>query len=249
MRDERDALHGYQLFMLVFCVVALLLLGLERALPLDESVSHLIQYADFLICLVFLADFVHSLATAPDRWRYLRTWGWIDLLSSIPAVDALRVGRGARILRIVRVLRGVKATRVIASFLFERRTESAVMAATLLFILVLFAGSVGVLHFEQAQPGATIANAEDAAWWAFVTITTVGYGDRVPVSSEGRVVAVLLMMSGVLLVGTLSGLAASWFLAPTARKNRGEIEALSQEVARLRDVLERLASGAASPSR
>ena len=73
-------------------------------------------------------------------------------------------------------------------------------------------------------------------------MTTVGYGDYVPVTSEGRLVGVFLMLSGVALVGTFSGLAASWFLAPVANRNRTEIEALAQEVAKLREAVERALS-------
>ena len=81
---------------------------------------------------------------------------------------------------------------------------------------------------------------------AVVTMTTVGYGDRVPVTAEGRLVGVFLMVTGVVLVGTFSGLAASWFLAPAARRNRTEIESLAHEVARMREALERAAPGLAS---
>jgi voltage-gated potassium channel len=147
----------------------------------------------------------------------------------------------------VRVLRGVKATRILATFVFQRRAESAAMAATLLAILAVFLGSAAVLHFEGAgETSANIQDAQDAAWWAVVTMTTVGYGDRVPITPEGRLVGVFLMVTGVVLVGTFSGLAASWFLAPAARRNRTEIESLAQEVVRMREALERAAPGVVS---
>src|SRR3972149_6773059 len=70
-----------------------------------------------------------------------------------------------------------------------------------------------VLHFEDV-PEANIKGPEDAVWWAFVTMTTVGYGDRFPVTSEGRLAGALLMVAGVGLFGTFSGFVAAWFLAP-----------------------------------
>jgi voltage-gated potassium channel len=122
----------------------------------------------------------------------------------------------------------------------NRRAESAALAATLVTILVVMVAGVAVLHFEDA-PDSNIKTAEDAVWWSVVTLTTVGYGDRFPVTSEGRLVGALLMIMGVGLVGTLSGLAASWFLSPLASRNRSEIEFLRAEIADLRRLLETVA--------
>lgn len=235
--DARSRSHPYQLFMLSLCVFALVALAVERFVDLSDPMGEVLQYADEAVCVIFLLDFGYSLATASNRWRYLRTWGWIDLLSSIPTVAALRVGRAARVLRIIRVLRGVKATRVLASTVIERRSESAAVAAALSTILLLVFASVAILHFESV-PEANIKSADDAVWWAVATLTTVGYGDRYPVTWEGRTVAVTLMVLGMCLVGVLSGLFASWFMAPAAARNRGEIEQLQAEIAALRVAIE-----------
>jgi voltage-gated potassium channel len=246
MHDDAPAAHkpraAYHLFMLALCVYALLALALERFVPLSEDIKRLIQYADFGVCLLFFVDFIVSFFTARSRWRYFVTWGWVDLLSSIPTVDALRIGRAARVMRIFRVLRGVRATRLIASFVLDRRAEGAFLAAALVTFLLLLFASASVLHFETL-PDSNIKGPEDALWWAFATITTVGYGDRFPVSSEGRLVGVLLMTAGVGLFGTFSGFVASWFLAPTSRQQESEMAALHRELAEVRTMLERLAGG------
>ncbi len=104
----QNRVNPYQLFMLSLCVFALAALGVERFADISPDVVRVLQLADFAVCILFFGDFIHSLATARVRMRYLKTWGWIDLLSSVPAVDLLRIGRAARILRILRVLRGVK---------------------------------------------------------------------------------------------------------------------------------------------
>jgi len=233
--------QAYQLFMLALCIFALGALAADRLFDFGPDVDRLIQYADFAVCVLFLLDFVYSLAVAPNRWRYLVTWGWVDLLSSIPAVDALRVGRLARIMRVFRVLRGVKAARVLSSAVLERRAESAFLAVSLVSLLLLVVASASIMTFEDA-PESNIKGPEDALWWAFVTMTTVGYGDRFPVTSEGRLVGALLMVAGVGIFGTFSGFVASWFLAPKAAENRSEIEALREEVAALRAAIERRGS-------
>jgi voltage-gated potassium channel len=144
----------------------------------------------------------------------MRTWGWVDLLSSIPALEIARLGRAARVFRILRVFRGIRATRVLSSFVLEKRGESVTFAAVILTLLLLFFSSIAVLVFERGIEDAHIRTAEDAIWWAVATITTVGYGDRGPVTTEGHLIASILKIAGMVLFGTFSGFVASWFLAP-----------------------------------
>jgi voltage-gated potassium channel len=103
-------------------------------------------------------------------------------------------------------------------------------------------GSIAVLQFEKAS-GGNIVSGEDALWWAITTMTTVGYGDRFPITSEGRLVAVVLMAAGVGVFGTLSGLVASWFLAPATKETDADLVEIK---AILADVRSRLA---ANPTR
>lgn len=237
----------FQLFMLVLCVYALGALAAESFAPVSADTRKILEYADNVVCSLFFADFLQQLARAPNRWRYFVQWGWIDLLSSVPMVDALRVGRAARLLRIVRVLRAVRSTRIIASMLLRRRAEGVFLAATLLSLLLVVASSIAILQFEQVE-SANIKTAQDAFWWAFVTITTVGYGDRFPVTSEGRVIAGMLMTAGVGLFGTFSGFVASWFLSSGERQQESETEALRKEIRALREAIE-LGASHAAPSR
>ena len=199
----------YDLFVLVLSLFALVLLGLRATVTMDGESQRLFDQCDLLLCVFFFVDFVRNVTRAPDRWRYLRTWGVLDLAASIPAVDYFRVGRVSRIVRILRVIRVIKVGRLLATLLATRRRESAIWAAALVAVLVIFTGAIAELEFERES--GNIATAEDALWWAITTITTVGYGDRYPTTTEGRLVAVGLMAVGVGLFGTLSGVAASWF--------------------------------------
>jgi voltage-gated potassium channel len=200
---------------LVPSILSLAILGAGVMAPLGPAERRILEVADNVVCVFFLADFLYSRAKAANRWRTLRTRGWLDLLSSIPAVDALRVGRMARVLRIIRVLRGIRAARVLADALMRRRAEGTFLAATLASIILFVLGGVAILHFDTV-PGANIRSPEDALWWTVVTLPTVGCGDRYPVTPEGRALAVALMVAGVGLFGTFSGVVASWFLKPSA---------------------------------
>jgi voltage-gated potassium channel len=82
----------------------------------------------------------------------------------------------------------------------------------LLLVVVLFSGSIAVLNFESAADEGNIRTAADALWWAITTVTTVGYGDLYPVTIEGRLVAVVLMVTGVGTFATLAGALATWFM-------------------------------------
>jgi voltage-gated potassium channel len=234
--SPREPNYPYQLFMLVLSIYALGLLGADALFRLDPEIQRVIQFSDLIVCVLFFADFLRSLYRAPMRWRYMYTWGWLDLLSSIPMIDAFRVGRLARVLRVLRILRGIRATKLVAAFLLERRAQSVLLVALLVSLLVMIFASVSILHFEDGAE-ANIKNAEDALWWAFVTMTTVGYGDKFPLSSEGRMVAALLMTAGVGLFGTLSGLIAGWFLSPAKEEKASELESLRAELRELRDLV------------
>lgn len=211
--DAKTLGSPYQLFMLALCVWALLSLAIGTAVPLSPETLTVLDYADTAVCALFFADFLYTLYTAPNRWRYFLTWGWIDLLSSLPTIGALRLGRAGRLLRILRVLRAVKSVRVLGLALMAHRAQSAFLAAVLLTVLLLVFSSLAMLEFEAGGTG-NIRTAQDAMWWAVTTMTTVGYGDTYPTTSEGRLVAVFLMIAGIGVFGTFSGLVASWFLAP-----------------------------------
>jgi len=227
---------GYQLFMLALCIYSLAVLAFQVIGTRAPGTMLVLRYADFAVCAMFLADFLWSLYRAENRWRYFFTWGWLDLLSSIPAIDIARLGRFARILRVFRVLRGLRATLILTSLIVQKRAQNTVLAAVLAAILLLTFSSIAILHFETV-PAANILTADDAVWWAFATITTVGYGDRFPVTTEGRLVAVLLMSAGVGLFGIFSGFVASWFIGGDNDRSDGELVALREEIARLREAL------------
>jgi len=221
----------YELFMLGLCIYALAVLGIQTLGSLEPQTAAILEYADLAVCVVFFGDFAYRIAVGPNRWQYFVRWGWLDLISSVPAVNAFRVGRAARLLRIVRVLRGVRSARIIGEIVLKHRAQSAFLAAAMISLLLIVFSSIAVLQFEATN--GNIKTAEDALWWAIVTVTTVGYGDHYPVTREGRVVGAVLMIGGVCLLGTLTGLVASWFVKAEHKPDTTTIE-LRNEIALLR---------------
>jgi voltage-gated potassium channel len=103
------------------------------------------------------------------------------------------------------------------------------------FLLVVFA-SIGILLCET-NAASNIKTAGDAIWWSMTTVTTVGYGDRYPVTTGGRVVAMVLMLGGVGLFGALSGIIASTFLGGAKEEHAvlAELKAVRGELERMRN--------------
>ena len=111
-------------------------------------------------------------------------------------------------------------------------------------LLVLVSG-LAITDAERGEPGATISGFGDGVWWALATITTVGYGDRYPVTTVGRVVAAGLMVAGIALLGIVTATLASWFVeriaddgASQQAATRAQVDALTQEVRALRAALD-----------
>ena len=125
-----------------------------------------------------------------------------------------------------------------ASLVVEKRAENTALAATLLAMILVTFCSVAILQFENGTE-ANIQTADDAVWWAFATITTVGYGDRYPTTGEGRLVAVLLMSAGFGLFGTFSAFLAKWFIGEDEESMKEEVLALKREISLLREELKR----------
>lgn len=243
----RNSKGPYDLFMLGLSIFALLVLAATAFITIDSESRIVLKWADHFVCALFFIDFLICFYRAPKRLHYLLTWGWIDFLSCIPSVDILRVARVGRILLVFRLLRALKAARILSAFILDRRGESAFLAAVLLSILLVTFSSSAILQMET-HPESNIKEASDAVWWAFVTLTTVGYGDHYPVTSEGRIIGIMLMVSGVGLFGTLSGFVASWFLSPTQKNERGEIELLRSDIAEIRQLIGKAADSPARQS-
>ena len=222
----------YDLYILVVSVASLAVLAVDSLVALAPEAHGVLEVADEVFCALFLLDFLRNLYRAPKRAAYFLKGGWLDLLSSIPTVEAFRIGRLSRIARIVRLMRAMRSFRAIGLIVSRKRQESALLAAGVVCLLMTVFGSLAVLQFEQVDES-NIRTAGDAVWWAFATVTTVGYGDHYPVTLEGRLVAAMLMAAGVGLFGTMSGLVASWFLH-SDDPSEDAVDGLRDEMASLR---------------
>jgi voltage-gated potassium channel len=210
-------LHGtsYELFILVLTIFSLLVIALIFIWPGGRAEKAVLVRVDSFICLIFLADFLLNLWRAPSKAGYFfKAGGWLDLLGSIPVVPELpwtallRIARLNRLIRIVNRLQGQDRGEVVKDAR-KSRAQSALLATIFVAIVLITVASVFILRVESLSPRANITTAADALWWAFVTITTVGYGDHVPVTLSGRILAMVLMTFGIGIFAVLAGFVAT----------------------------------------
>ena len=150
-----------------------------------------------------MADLGFNLAKAPDRILYLKKHPLEILAVVLPFLRPLRLLRfvsfGALVFEKVNLGKSVSISfKVISTALF----------------LTYLAG-IEITLAERGNPGATIQNVCDGFWWAITTLTTVGYGDIYPTTTQGRFIAVGLMISGICVLGVISATVAAWFVRIT----------------------------------
>jgi voltage-gated potassium channel len=186
---------------------------------------------DYLIWAAFAIEYLLKLYLTPQRWRFVKANIPDLIIVVVPMLRPLRILRSARLLRLLRLTRlvafaveGMQEAREI----LRRRGLSWVLLIVLALNLVTAAL---VLSFERDLPNSNIHSYPDALWWAVTTITTVGYGDRFPMSPAGRGVAVVLMVSGIALFGVITASIAAYFVEQKAEQDLAS---------RLDRVLERL---------
>jgi voltage-gated potassium channel len=210
-KNSENTFGGLSLIILILSLYVLISLVTTTFFNLSPEVQKILMQIDNFICIIFLIDFFYRFYKAPNKLKFLK-WGWIDFISSIPFIDFLRVGRLLRLLRLLRILRAFKSVKHIAEHVYKDKSKGLLSTVSLIAFLMVLFSSVTILQVETA-PNSNIKTAEDALWWSYTTLTTVGYGDRYPVTTEGRLIAAVLMTTGVGLCGTFAGYIASTLMS------------------------------------
>jgi voltage-gated potassium channel len=218
--NSENRLGLLNLLVLVLSIYVLLALIVDTVFTVPAEIAKILNFVDNGICIFFLIEFGVRFYRADNKLKFMK-WGWIDLISSIPNVDFLRAGRTLRLIRLLRILRAFRSTRHLVNHVFQNKAQGAFTTVIILAVILIIFSSISVLQFET-DPNSNIKTAEDALWWSYVTITTVGYGDKFPVTTGGRIIGVLLMTGGVGLFGTFTAFVSSWFLADKKKEDDKE---------------------------
>lgn len=201
---------------------------------LPSTAAHACSALSWAVWVIFGIDLLARLSLAENRWGFLRR-NWLDVATlAVP------------MLRPLRALRAVVALNILS-----RRGQAFVRGQVVAYVvaavaIVGFVAALAVLDAERTNPGGNIQSFGDALWWAATTITTVGYGDQFPTTTEGRFVGVGLMLTGIALLGVITAALASWFVEKVAEvqaaeeRNEAEVTDLAAEVRALRQDIQEL---------
>ncbi|WP_241668270.1 potassium channel family protein [Pedococcus bigeumensis] len=198
---------------------------LQPGIP--RTAGHVCSAVSWAVWIVFGLDLIARLTLAEHRWDFLRR-NWLDVVTlAVP------------MLRPLRALRAVVALNILS-----RRGKGFVRGRVVAYVvaavgIVGFVAALAMLDAERTNPEANIDSFGDALWWAATTVTTVGYGDQFPTTTEGRFVGVGLMLTGIALLGVITAALASWFVEKVAEVQAAEErteEGVSDLVAEVRSL-------------
>jgi voltage-gated potassium channel len=202
---------------------ALLFLSLE---PEPRNVA----VAFWRIGTVFLfLEALVRLIRSPDRERYVVQYrGWMDILGSLP-IPFITLLRPLRLSFILRELERDDFQHISEAMVI-RRARTTITVVLVLAVLILEVGSIMILRAEAGVAGANIETGGDALWWSVVTMATVGYGDKYPVTPHGRIVGTVMIVAGVALFTSLTSFLAHWFIARRSDKSLKRTPAFLQTI-------------------
>ncbi|MBU7014633.1 MAG: ion transporter [Theionarchaea archaeon] len=227
MNREKLALY-WDMIMITLALLTVFLLFYEMTISPEDVARegleeirakvNLIHRLDFWICMVFIVEFSVRLWKEKDRKIFFKMH-WLEIPGMIP-FTIFNISRTFRILRLFRLVRVYSLLKRFSRLYKKRFVKNELQYAFLILMTILLLSAFGVYLFE-GRTNPEIESAGDALWWSVVTVTTVGYGDKVPVTPLGKAIGVILMFTGIGLIGVLSGTIAS-YLMKGFRPEKGE---------------------------
>ena len=196
---------------LTLSLYVIVVLSLEVVSDWSEHTIAILETIDLVICIIFLADWFYFLSKAEDKKLYFKT-RFLDLISSIPFAQALRAFRVFRLVRLLRLLRGMKAIMPLMRIVTKNKMRSALVTYLFCTVIIFLYCSLGIFNFEKGL-NSSVTCFGDSLWMAFTTMTSVGYGDIFPITTGGRIMAVLLVTTGMGLFSLVTAEFATLFLS------------------------------------
>jgi len=227
---QLERLTELPLTMLALVMIPLLLAPL--VVDLSPAVEQALIAGDWFIWAAFAVDYGVKLTVAPRPFEYARRHWAQGLVVFLPFLRPLRL---LALLRLGRLAAAAGLNVQLLRSLASQRGTSFVLAAV---VVIAIAGATVTFLAERGADAGNIRTFGDALWWTLTTMTTVGYGDRYPVTPLGRGVAVALMLFGIAALSALIATVAAYIVRDHEDVQladlMSELRALREEVATLR---------------
>lgn len=204
-------------------VIAVLVIMIEFSYSLTAQQAHYIYILDTMIYCIFVADYVIRFMFSKDKKKFLK-YNIVDFVAILPfgIFSSFKYGRSLKLIRVgtylLRLIDNVKEVVFTNNFIYALGTT----------ITITIAGSIGI-YFLEVGSNKNMNTYGDALWWSIVTVSTVGYGDISIVTGFGRIIACILMVTGVGFLGMLTSTMSSYFFNKHSRRLLTDDSSISEE--------------------
>lgn len=248
-KSQKDDLPSFifDIFIFTLIILNIIFTMLETIEPIDRQFSRIFSYFEVVSVIIFTIEYILRVWTITCNKRYKRGLkgrikyalsfiALVDLFAILPfylpfilTID-LRFLRAMRLFRIMRILKISRYSHALASIIrvLKKKAEDLWLTVFVVFLMLVVSSSIMYYVEREAQPE-TFNNIFQAFWWGIVTLTTVGYGDMLPITPIGKILGGLISILGIGLVAIPSGILASAFQEDLSERKRGKIRKLKFE--------------------
>lgn len=215
--EETDTRMGkvFDLTIQILIVVSAVSFAIETLPGLSSTTIRLLAISEAVIIGVFTAEYLLRLYFSQKKLSFVFSfYGLIDLAAVLPFylalgldLRSLRIFRLARLAILLKIFRFSKASRRFQ--LAFKLVKEEILVFGLFSLALIYLSAVGIYHFEHEAQPEVFVSVFDGIWWATVTLTTVGYGDVVPITTGGKVFTFFVFIVGLSMIAVPSGLVAS----------------------------------------
>ena len=225
----------FEIFVQILIVISIIAFSVETLPDLSDNLRLSLEWIERISISVFVVEYLLRLWFAEKRLQFVFSFfGIIDLLAILPFFLATSIDlRSARSLRLLRLFRVLKLARYNAAV---HRFHVALLLAKeeiVLFMaltgITLFLAAVGIYHFEHEAQPEQFKSVFHSLWWAITTLTTVGYGDVVPVTTGGRIFTFVVLLVGLGVVSVPAGLVSAALLRARSLEGQNPLPENSED--------------------
>lgn len=203
MENKTEQLKVFEVIVLSLTLFVVFSILAQIFIPMNPEIYKLLNIFETISCFIFIAEWIIRFKRA-KRKIHFTIWNLFDLLASIPIYYLPGLG-ALKIFRFIRLIKLFGSFTRLGTYYNKQKGPVLKSMFFIILIFVMFVGPILILLFEQNSDG-SIKTAEDALWWTYVTVTTIGYGDLYPVTTAGRILTVFVTLGGISLFGIFSTL-------------------------------------------